>query len=281
MSPHGTLRTALTILAAALLGSLSLAAPVTGQLRPLEPADWALLDDDWSVAASMGAALYDGQTASLAGARGRLFELGAVELSWRVGRAVVQLSGVGQRILRVDSTYGDPVQGVRRPTGEDLRDVGEVLVSTLVPLTTGPGLRTMLRFGTRLPVTDSEVGLGRDQTDFHALLGGQATRGGTGIAAELGLGIHGTHSRGYYEQVDVMLYALEVTQRFGWLRSAAGLVGQMDGLRGHSVRGNEDLQEARLSVSAGGSRWARVELVHGLRTFSPRSGLRLTMGGRW
>ena len=135
-------------------------------------------------------------------------------------------------------------------------DVGEVLVSTLVPLARGPAARAMLRFGTRLPVTDSEVGLGRDQTDFFALVGARAARGGTSIGAEAGLGIHGTHSRGYYEQVDVLLYAVELEQRLGWLRASAALLGQLDGLSGPSVRGNEDLQEARLGLRAGGRRWS-------------------------
>lgn len=259
-----------------------LAVPSAGsaQLRPLEPLDWSVLDRGWTVGVSLGAAALEGQRASLAGAEGRLYEVGIVEGAWKVGRTAIQATGVARRVLQIDAAYESPVRGVNDPAEGRLRDVGEVRIGTIVPLYMDSLMRSSLRFGTRLPVSDSEVGLGRDVTDFYALLGGQARYHGTTVGVEAGVGIHGTVGGADYEQVDVLLYNAEIGRRFGWLRTTLSLAGQVNGLASHTVRGNEDLQELRLGVRAGRATWLRVDLIRGFRSFSPQHGIRVVVGTR-
>lgn len=268
------------LLPAALLACLLSAPAAAGaQLRPLDPLDWRALDGGAAVSAELGTGWYADQRLSLAGAEGTLREYGNLHLAWRTGRTLLEVSGTAWRAFDDEAAFAAPVDGTRADAGSR-RDAGDVRVATVVRLTPPERpLSLALRFGTRLPTTDNEVGLERDRTDFFALLAGQLRRGPLRVQAESGVGIHGTVDP-KFEQADVLLFALGGEYRLAGLTPSLGLLGQRDGFDGFSVRGNEDLVELRLGLRAGERRWVRAEWVHGLTEFSPPAGLVLTVGAR-
>src|SRR5690606_13529830 len=69
------------------------------------------------------------------------------------------------------------------------------------------------------------------------------------FTGEVGLGILGTRASDA-EQSDVLLYAAGAEYRAGPITLAALLLGQADGQRDRTFRGNEDLRELRFSVRA-------------------------------
>lgn len=247
------------------------------QLRPLEPLDWTVYEAGTRVVATLGLGTYSGQRASLAGAEGRLTELGAFVVSWRLDRVTFEVGGTALRLFREDRIYADPVPGTALPTGERRVDAGDFRISTILGVASGRAGRLVLRFGTRLPTTDNGVGLERDQTDFYALVGARGGRGDLNVSAEVGVGIHGTReSRS--EQVDVLLYALTAELRRGPLLPRIMLLGQADGLKGPSIRGNEDLRELRIGLRIGKRRWLDLAMIRGWTEFSPESGFTISAG---
>jgi hypothetical protein len=151
-------------------------------------------------------------------------------------------------------------------------------VSTLVLLTPlDADASALLRFGTRLPTTDNEVGLERDRTDFFAVLAGRLRRGPLWAGAEAGVGIYGTHDP-QLEQSDMLVYSVSGGYRGAWLAPRLSLVGHMDGMVGTTIRGNEELAEARAALRFGRDVWAEVEALYGLQPFSPRTGFYLRIG---
>ncbi len=248
------------------------------QLRPLEPAEWRVWEPGRTTVAGVGFGGFADQRASLAGVEGRLVEAGNFEVAWRSGRVAVQAGGTVQRFLAGESTFAAPEENVRPGQGMDRHDSGDYRIATLVRLTPerSPAL-AVLRFGARLPTTDNRVGLDRDATDFFALLGGRVRRGALAAAAEAGVSINGTRDPGF-EQSDVLTYALQAEYARGPLVPRLAVVGQVDGLAGRSIRGNEDLGEVRLGVRAGERRWVRVELVRGYASFSPSAGVLVSAG---
>lgn len=248
------------------------------QLRPLEPTEWSVFDSTGHVALRLGLGWLDGQRASLAGTEGRLLEVGRLETVVRIDRIALVASGTLLRLFDDRAVFASPTGGAGSPTGERRADAGEYELATLLRLTsaTAPAL-VLLRFGTRLPTTDNRVGLGRDQTDFFALLGARVRRGPLSLRFETGLGIHGTRDPAF-EQSDVWLYAAALEYRRRAIAASATLLGQSDGRRDRVLRGNEDLRELRLALRAGRRRWLEAALVHGLTEFSPGTGVLLTSG---
>ena len=267
------LRTTLGVLTA-----LSLPTAAAAQLRPLEPLPQSVFEQGSGLSVRTGLGFYQGQRASLAGTEGRLLEVGDFQATWRSGRFAIEIGGTVLRLFDDDSMFATPYGGARPEAGPSRRDAGDYRIATavhLTPLDRDAGL--VLRFGTRLPTTDNEVGLERDRTDFFALVGGHLRRGGFRAAAETGVSINGTRDT-RLEQADVMAYSLSTAYQHGWLTPSLALVGQKDYFSGWSMRGNEELAELRAGVRAGRRYWVQAEWVHGLAEFSPRSGLRLGAG---
>jgi len=254
------------------------APPLAAQLRPLEPLDWRALEPGRVAGLAFGAAAYRDQRASLAGTQGRLLEVGNFAGVWRRGAVLLEASGTLIRVFDDHAVFAAPAGGARMPSGERRVDAGDVRLATAVLLTPPGGERlAALRFGTRLPTTDNRVGLDRDQTDFFATLAGRVRAAGLAFTGEVGLGILGTRASDA-EQSDVLLYAAGAEYRAGPITLAALLLGQADGQRDRTFRGNEDLRELRFSVRAGRRRWIQVDVVKGLIDFSPALGLRLGAG---
>ena len=264
---------------AALPALLALAAaPAAAQLRPLDPAPWEVFEGGRSVVAQTGLGYYPDQRASLAGAEGRLLELGNFQATWRSGRIALEVGGTLVRLFDDRSTFAAPYGGATADEGPHRRDSGDYRVATLVRFTpAGRPFTGVLRFGTRLPTTDNQVGLERDRTDFFALVGGRLRRGPWRASAETGLGIFGSHDD-RYEQNDVLVYALSTELRSGPLVPLASFVGHTDAGRAFTLRGNEDLSELRLGARAGGRYWLQVQWVHGFAEYSPRNGFLISAG---
>src|SRR5690606_8840158 len=106
----------------------------------------------------------------------------------------------------------------------------------------------------------------------YATVGGRLDRGPLRASAELGVGIHGTR-RSSYEQSDVLVYLLGLAATRVPGEPTLLLLGHADGLKGRTVRGNEELAELRLRLRSPGRTWVRAELVRGLMEFSPGWGL--------
>jgi hypothetical protein len=261
--------------------TLLLIAPsrVTGQLRPLEPLDWSVLDTTSQIHAALGFAAHSRQRASLAGTRGRLLELGNYYGSWRSGRVAFQVAGTVVRAYDDQEILAAPVGQTRPPDGHPRYDTGDHRVGTLIALS-NPAATTAaaLRFGTRLPTTDDIIGLDRDETDFYALLAGRTRVGPVSATAEAGVGINGSRDPGT-DQKDVLLYAVGLWLERTPLRPSLVFLGQ-DGLHRSAPRGNENLREVRAGIQLGDRRWLRLESAAGLTPFSPRASLLLTFGWR-
>jgi hypothetical protein len=250
----------------------------SAQLRPLEPLEWSAFRGTNTFAAAAGGGVYGGQRASLAAVEGRLVELGEFVVLWRAGRVALEGGGTVRRIFDERAQRGEPYPGTRPSSSGRRQDSGDYRVTTNVLLSPRHWpAAAVLRFGTRLPTTDNTVGLDRDQIDFFALLGGRGERGPFVLAAELGLGIHGTRDP-VFEQNDVLLYAAAAHWTAGPATLRALLLGQADGLRGWELRGTEDLREVRLGVRLGRARWVEAAWVRGLVRHSPRRGLRVGVG---
>lgn len=255
------------------------AVPAAAQLRPLEP----LPATTFAAAAptvrlTVGAGGFADQRASLAGTEGTLIEMGNLTGIWRSGRVAIEVGGTAMRFFEDRSSYDDPTAVVSEQ-GPQRRDAGDFRVTTAVRLTPDAWRPVgFVRFGTRLPTTDDTSGLDRDRTDFVATAGGQWADEGWSAAAEIGIGIHGTHHL-RLEQSDVLIYSVTGARRFGQITADAIFLGHFDGMPG-SIRGNEELSELRLGLSAGGRFWASAQWVMGFTPVSPSGGVLLTAGWR-
>lgn len=247
------------------------------QLRPLEPLDWRVFDDDVIAMTSVGTGVIGHQRAPLAGTSGTLFEIGTWSVAIRSSRVAILVDGTALWRLVEHDTIADPADGVAPASGAR-QEPGPVFIATAFRMSPDSWpADIVLRFGTTLPTTSDESGLERDRTDFFALLSARYRRGALALTAENGLGINGTrHSR--LPQSDVWTYAFGVFYGSGTLRLAGELIGRQDG---HSlvIRGNEDLREMRAGVDLGHARRLRVRYVRGIRTASPAPhGLRISAG---
>jgi len=249
---------------------------VSAQLRPLEPMDWAAIETG-ATRVEMRVGYLSGQRASLAGTEGRLLEIGELRVTIPVRGVLLELAGTPQRYLFDEEVFAPPTGDARPPSSDRRRhDSGDYRVGAAFRLADLDGSDVVLRFGTRLPTTDNRIGLDRDQTDFYGLVGGRTARGRIAIAAEAGVGIHGTRVS-TYEQSDVLLYAIRADVTFGRLVPHIIVTGQND-LKAREIRGNEDLGEMRLGFTFGKRRWFTASAVVGLAEFSPAWGV-LVGGG--
>jgi hypothetical protein len=250
----------------------------SAQLRPLEPVPWKLFEASNNFAAELGASRLLDQKASLAGTSGTLTELGNFSVAYRTGRVVLEAAGTGQRLFHDQSRFAPAYPDVRAAADNDRHDSGDYRISTAVRLTPDAfPVVGVIRFGTRLPTTDNTTGLDRDATDFFATVGASSERGRVSVAAETGLGIHGTREP-RFEQDDLLLYATRVELTGGTWTPTASLVGQVHGYDHSAIRGVENLGEARFGIRYGRKKWIRVEAVKGYTTFSPSTGI-LIAGG--
>jgi len=249
-----------------------------GQLRPIDPIGWDVLDPAHSWIADVGVGVMQNQLASLAGTRGDLLELGNFRVAWRSGRIGVEIAGTLVRRFRDGSVFADPVLGANPPDGQIRQDAGDVRAATLIRLNGASPVQVALRFGTRLPTTSEEVGLDRDRTDFFATLGARYRMGLLSVGGESGVAINGTRVDGV-DQLDVWTYSLGVDYRFGPVTSSGAIVGHND-MHRRVIRGNEDLNELRLGVRAGDRVRFAATFVQGLADFSPDRGLLVSIGLR-
>lgn len=255
------------------------ASPASAQLRPLDPLEWRMWDGaGHTLVAEVGGSVLSGQRAALAGTEGRLVEAGNWGVAWRSGRVAVEAGGTLQRLFREDRVFSAPAQYVLPAPGGHRHDSGDYRIATVVRLTPerAPALLA-LRFGARLPTTDNRVGLDRDATDFFALLGGRVRHGALAVSGESGVSINGTRDP-TFEQSDVWAFNLQAEYGRRWVVPTAAVVGQMDGLPGRSIRGNEDLAELRVGARFGERRFLKVALVRGIKTFSPSTGVLVSAG---
>jgi hypothetical protein len=268
------------------LGLLSLLAvlpsPASAQLRPLDPFEWRMFDAGRTVSVQAGGGWMTRQRASLAGTDGTLVEAGNWRAFWRTGRVVLEGGGTVKRFFDERSSFAPPEPNVKPAEDGKRHDAGDYRILTAVRLTDeGAPVAAVLRFGTRLPTTDNQVGLDRDATDFMATLGGRTVRGAVALQAEAGVGIFGTR-RQNFEQDDLLVYALRAEYDAGAVRPMFTVLGQQVGRPGHrEIRGNESLGELRAGLRAGGRRWLLLEGVKGYTPFSPAWGVLVSAGMDW
>ena len=265
---------------AAVLGALALLVvpqPAAAQLRPLEPLEWRIFENDAVFIAGIGGGVLRDQPAPLAGTRGTLLEAGTYSVVMRSARIAIQLGGTALwRFTELDTTAApveivEPANGVRQ-------DAGPAFVSTAFRFSPDSWPADLvLRFGATLPTTSNESGLERDRTDLFALLSARYTRGALSLSAENGVGINGTMRPGL-PQSDVWTYAFGASYALQAVTLSADLVGRQDG-HSYVIRGNEDLRELRAGFDLGRTRWLRVRYVRGLEdAASPAHGLRVSAG---
>ena len=265
----------------ALASTALILAPRAGaaQLRPLEPLEWGVFDDERSLVSWLGVGLHAEQRASMAGTTGRLLELGNYMMAWRTGRVALEASGTAYRKFRDDGTYFVPAPGTEPSEGpgtirEDAGDLRLLTALRLTPLDSR--LVAALRFGARLPTTNNKKGLDRDQTDFLATIGARGRKGNVSLSVEGGIGLMGTRDPSY-EQADMWQYATQLAWDGGRVIPSLSWVGQQSGAD-FDVQGVESLSELRLGVQLGRERWLRAALVHGVAAASPEWGGLLSMG---
>jgi hypothetical protein len=269
------------VITAALLFGVLFPPRARAQLRPLEQADWRLIGGQGRIAGSFGAAKLFDQRASLAGATGDLWEAGNFSLAWRSGRVVLEVGGTSQRFFSETGRFAEPHPEVDADADGDRHDSGDYRISTSVRLTpeSWPFVGAV-RFGTRLPTTDNETGLDRDAVDFFATLGGAGSLSSLFLAAEAGLGIHSTREV-RFEQEDVLVYSARAELRGFAVVPSIAVLGQMHGPSHAAIRGVEDLGELRAGLQAGSRYWLRIEGVKGYETFSPETGVIVSIGSRF
>jgi hypothetical protein len=258
-----------------------LPATASAQLRPLDAFEWRMFEGERVASGQVGAGWLHEQRASLAGAEGRLIEVGNWRAFWRTGRVVLEAGGTVQRLFDEETRFADPDPDVRLEPDGKRQDAGDYRILTAVRLTgEGAPVAAALRFGTRLPTTDNTAGLDRDATDFFATLAGRAVQGRLALQAEAGIGIVGTREP-HFEQDDLLIYALRAEYHGGRLVPMLTVLGQQVGDGHQEIRGNESLGEVRLGIRAGRRRWLLAEAVAGYTDFSPGLGVLVSAGIDW
>jgi len=244
------------------------------QLRPLEPMPWRIFEGRTWGLVEAGAGLLDDHAATLAGARGTLFEGGIYRIVVRSGRMSMEAGGTAVWRLDERSTYAAPLDGVRAADDGVRSDAGVLYAASSLRMSPdGWPLDVVVRFGATVPTTSDESGLDRDRTDFFALLGARWRSGPLTLTAENGVGIHGTLQHAN-PQSDVWVFAFgaswDVDEK---LRAVGKLVGRQDG-HAYVIRGNEDLHELRLGFDYGTRVIASARYVRGITRYSPAHGVR-------
>src|SRR5207248_7545201 len=119
------LRRPLSFLTAAVVMTYAVmaAAPLSAQLRPLEPVEWDAFGRG-NVVMHIGAGVHSDMRAGLAGTTGRLVELGNFTAAWRTGRVVLEGFGTLQRRFTDQGVWAPPVEYTRAPNGQTRVDAG-------------------------------------------------------------------------------------------------------------------------------------------------------------
>jgi hypothetical protein len=265
----------LLVLLSIALGATTSAA----QLRPLEPIPIDIFRPASVLHLAAGVGVFADQRASLAGTSGTLRELGNLSAAWRSGRFALEANGTVRRSFHDRDRFAEPHRTVTE-TGPRRSDSGDFSIGTLVRITPERFPAPLaLRFGTRLPNSDDQVGIDRDRMDFYATLGGQLRRAGFSLTGEAGLGIFGTHDL-EFEQTDPLLYSLTAEQRLGAAGVSASFLGHRAGFGGWVQRGSESRSELRMGASLGSRYRVSAQYVHGLAQFSPGSGWLVSVATR-
>jgi surfeit locus 1 family protein len=252
------------------------AAPAAAQLRPLDPLEWRIFEDDVVFIGGAGFGVMLEQPAPLAGTRGTLLEAGSYVLSYRSGRIAVEVGGTALWRLSDQEQVEPPAPEVE-PADGSRQDAGPAYASSALRFSPDSWpVDLVLRFGGTIPTTSDESGLDRDRIDFFALLGARYRTGPLMLVAENGVGIHGT-LRHDLPQSDVWTYAFGAFYDVRGLRVGTELVGRQDG-HSYIIRGNEDQRELRAGLHVGRRHWLRVQYIRGLSDFSPSHGVRLSGG---
>ena len=274
------LRKAISVAAAIASATAALPHSAAAQLRPLDQADWRLIEGRGTLAARGGFSHLKDQRASLAGTSGALWEAGLFTLAWRTGRVVLEASGTAQRYFREDEVFAAPYDDVDPSDDGRRHDSGDYRIGTSVRLTPERSpITAAVRFGTRLPTTDNETGLDRDAVDFFATVGLSSAIGPLALSAETGIGIHSTREV-RFEQEDVLVYSARAELPGYRISPSIEAVGQRHGPSHAAIRGVEDLGELRAGLRFGRRYYVSVEAVKGYETFSPSAGLIVTAGIR-
>ncbi|HEX6589792.1 MAG TPA: hypothetical protein VF039_12285 [Longimicrobiales bacterium] len=241
------------------------------QIRPTDRAPLELLDQSF---VRCGAGRYSDQTATLAGTRGTMTQLGECTVQLARAGATFRVEGIAQRLFRDESQYAAPAQGVVEG-GPHRADAGEWGIDVVVPLR---GWLPALRVGVRLPTTDDRTGLERDATDAYATISGLRDAGPLWLSGEVGVGIHGTRNL-EREQQDVLLFAVAAGGRRGALSGYTTVVGHRFWMNEWTDRGNENLAELRVAADLRVSEhWSLGAVaLRGLAEHSPAAGVRFVV----
>jgi hypothetical protein len=185
------------------------------------------------------------------GLQGNLLRLPVLGLSFGLGSiAELQIDGGFYNRLAVTSRRDAPLSALLDFTGDQTRDVEDLVVATKIRLVSeAPGRPAIgFRFATRLPNAGNESGLGLDTTDFFASLLIGKTVQSIRIVGNAGLGILADPVVGH-AQNDVLTYGLSVARA---IRQGVEVVGEVNG---RANRLDEDATpigtESRANVRAG------------------------------
>ena len=165
--------------------------------------------------------------------------------------AELQIDGGLFNRLKVTEREAAPLSGHLDFTGDETRDVEDLVLATKVRLASETAGRPAFgfRFATRLPNAGNESGLGLDTTDFFvsALMG--KTVQSIRFVGNFGLGILGDPVRGD-RQNDVLTYGFSVARA---VRQGVEIVGELNGRA--NTRADEDTPigtESRANIRVGG-----------------------------
>jgi len=162
------------------------------------------------------------------GLQGNLLRLPVLGLSFGIGPiAELQIDGGFYNRLSVTSRRDAPLSSLLDFTGDQTRDVEDLVVATKIRLVSeAPGRPAIgIRLATRLPNAGNESGLGLDTTDFFASLLIGKTVQSIRIVGNAGLGILADPVVGH-AQNDVLTYGLSVARA---IRQGVEIVGEVNG----------------------------------------------------
>lgn len=278
-NPRGPVLLTLAPLLAPLLATTLAATPAAAaaQLRPMEAVPWRNGPETMVMA---GASAYGSARAPMAGVEGTLYEAAVVQLSAAFGRAAVRVQAA-RHVLDPARRYAPPARTTEDRGLERLSDFSDVTLETLLYFSTPDWLMAGMRLGSRVPSSDNEVGLDRDQADVYGTLmlggGGEAVW----IETEAGVGVHGSRGTQRLEQQDPLLYSAFLRAHRGPITARIGLIGHVFWTNDWSTRGNENMGEWRAGLRVGHHTFLDAAAVAGLTRTSPDWGLRLRVGRRF
>ncbi len=252
------------------LANFLIVIPLWAQERPLQTESAAVLAVG-SVRADFGVEFLHRQRYSLSGLEGDLMRLGVGMLRVGVGEyAEIQVSGAIRDFL----TVARRSPAVIAPTfaGDTTSDFGNLTLGTKLRLVGEKDSRPAVafKFAVQLPNTTNESGLGKDVTDFNALMLLEKRAGRGQLLGSIGLAILSSAVQPN-SQSDMLTYGLGGVFP---VRKDLDLVAEVNGRQGPDRLGNEKLTAVRVGarIRAAGLNWD-VAGIAGLRRFDPEFGL--------